>query len=161
MAIGHYRQEAKDLCCAVLYFLEYKYELGAVIGHRKGKVEYRVTEESLKDRLDTDMRSACWPVFCQRMQEDAQEFAKLIPNHKFFQGGRTNLYIKNLYQDIMDVVLKEKFSEYGSIDSTVVMKDKDGMSRGFGFVNFLSGDDAKNALENLNGSKLGNFSTLP
>ncbi|WOK97960.1 polyadenylate-binding protein 7-like [Canna indica] len=69
--------------------------------------------------------------------------------------GRTNLYIKNLDQDITDAVLEEKLSEYGSIDSTVVMKDKDGMSRGFGFVNFLSRDDAKNALENLNGSKLG------
>lgn len=35
------------------------YIYGSIFEHTAGKVEYRVTEESLKDRLDTDMHAAC------------------------------------------------------------------------------------------------------
>ncbi|KAJ8485161.1 hypothetical protein OPV22_017646 [Ensete ventricosum] len=69
----------------------------------------------------------------------------------------TNLYIKNLDWDITDDVLRQRFSAYGNISSAVVMKDRDGKSRGFGFVDFKSPEDAKNALE-LNGSDLGSKS---
>ncbi|XP_042506421.1 uncharacterized protein YfhR-like isoform X1 [Macadamia integrifolia] len=60
-----------------------------------GKFEYRVTEESLMDRLNIDMRAACLsiPKDCRVLTvhgskdqiipvEDALEFAKVIPNHK-------------------------------------------------------------------------------
>ncbi|XP_058073880.1 uncharacterized protein LOC131222731 isoform X1 [Magnolia sinica] len=60
-----------------------------------GNVEFRVTEESLMDRLNTDMRAACLSIDkdCRVLTvhgsedeiipvEDASEFAKLIPNHK-------------------------------------------------------------------------------
>ncbi|KAJ6382698.1 hypothetical protein OIU77_031180 [Salix suchowensis] len=63
--------------------------------NRKGKFEYRVTEESLKDRLTTDTRAACLLIQqeCRVLTvhgsmdkivpvEDALEFAKFIPNHK-------------------------------------------------------------------------------
>ncbi|XP_028556966.1 uncharacterized protein LOC110110260 isoform X1 [Dendrobium catenatum] len=62
---------------------------------RTGKVEFRVTEESLMDRLTTDMRAACHAIDkeCRVLtihgsadeivpSEDAFEFDKLIPNHK-------------------------------------------------------------------------------
>ncbi|URD95223.1 Polyadenylate-binding protein [Musa troglodytarum] len=72
--------------------------------------------------------------------------------------GGTNLYIKNLDWDVTDDVLRQRFSAYGNISSAVVMKDRDGKSRGFGFVDFESPEAAKNALENLNGSDLGSKS---
>lgn len=63
--------------------------------NRKGKFEYRVTEESLKDRLTTDIHAACLLIQqeCRVLTvhgsmdkfvpaEDALEFAKFIPNHK-------------------------------------------------------------------------------
>lgn len=67
----------------------------------------------------------------------------------------TNLYVKNLDPEVTEELLQEKFSEFGKIVSLVLAKDDDGASRGFGFVNFESSDDAKRALEVMNGSQLG------
>ncbi|XP_077212636.1 putative uncharacterized protein YDL057W isoform X1 [Tasmannia lanceolata] len=62
---------------------------------KTGKVEYRVTEESLMDRLTTDIHAACHSIDkdCRVLTvhgsvdeivpvEDASEFAKRIANHK-------------------------------------------------------------------------------
>ncbi|XP_041997681.1 polyadenylate-binding protein 7-like isoform X1 [Salvia splendens] len=66
----------------------------------------------------------------------------------------TNLYVKNLDTGISEEVFKEKFSQYGKIVSLVISKDENGASRGFGFVNFDKAEDAKSAVEALNGSQL-------
>ncbi|XP_059431411.1 uncharacterized protein LOC132164911 isoform X2 [Corylus avellana] len=65
------------------------------IKDQKGGVNYRVTEESLMDRLRTNMHEACLqiPKECRVFTihgsadevipvQDAFEFAKIIPNHK-------------------------------------------------------------------------------
>lgn len=65
------------------------------VKNETGKLEYRVTEESLMDRLSTNMRAACLSIDkdCRVLTihgsmdeiipvEDALEFAKIIPNHK-------------------------------------------------------------------------------
>ncbi|KAK9053921.1 hypothetical protein SSX86_024997 [Deinandra increscens subsp. villosa] len=65
-----------------------------------------------------------------------------------------NVYVKNLSDPTTDEDLKKTFGEYGTITSAVVMRDGDGKSRGFGFVNFESADDAANAVEALNGKKI-------
>ncbi|KAG6580648.1 Polyadenylate-binding protein 7, partial [Cucurbita argyrosperma subsp. sororia] len=67
----------------------------------------------------------------------------------------TNLYVKNLDAEIGEEHLQEKFSEFGKISSMIISRDENGMSRGFGFINFVNSDDAKRALEALNGSQLG------
>ncbi|KAI0494089.1 hypothetical protein KFK09_024220 [Dendrobium nobile] len=56
---GNYRKEADDLRAVVLNLSEKNFKICAISGHSKGKVEFRVTEESLMDRLTTDMRAAC------------------------------------------------------------------------------------------------------
>ncbi|XP_051135725.1 uncharacterized protein LOC127254585 [Andrographis paniculata] len=66
-----------------------------------------------------------------------------------------NLYVKNLDEDIAEENLKEKFSEHGKILSAVIIKDENGKSRGYGFVNFESHEGAKKAMEVLNGGLLG------
>ncbi|KAL1215795.1 Polyadenylate-binding protein 2 [Cardamine amara subsp. amara] len=65
----------------------------------------------------------------------------------------TNVYVKNLAESTSDDDLKTTFGEYGKITSAVVMKDGDGKSKGFGFVNFENADDAARAVESLNGHK--------
>ncbi|KAG6532404.1 hypothetical protein ZIOFF_006244 [Zingiber officinale] len=67
----------------------------------------------------------------------------------------TNLYMKNLDQDITEELIKLKFSEFGKISSVSIAKDDDGNSKGFGFVNFESHDSAKRAMEAMNGLPLG------
>ncbi|XP_041024919.1 polyadenylate-binding protein 7 [Juglans microcarpa x Juglans regia] len=67
----------------------------------------------------------------------------------------TNLYMKNLDLDVTEEVLREKFSKFGKIASLVISKEDKGTSRGFGFVNFDNPDDARQAMEQMNGSQLG------
>ncbi|KAK2976243.1 hypothetical protein RJ640_021954, partial [Escallonia rubra] len=64
----------------------------------------------------------------------------------------TNIYVKNLPETITDEDLENMFGKYGSITSAVVMKDGNGKSRCFGFVNFQEPDGAAAAVENLNGT---------
>ncbi|XP_062087589.1 uncharacterized protein LOC133794382 [Humulus lupulus] len=67
----------------------------------------------------------------------------------------TNLFVKNLDIDISVDCLRNKFSQFGKVYSLVILKDYEGNSRGMGFVKFVSPEDAKNAVERLNGSLLG------
>lgn len=51
--------------------------------------------------------------------------------------------------------LREAFEEFGEVTDAVVITDRDtGRSRGFGFVTFSDGDDAQNAIDNMDGSTL-------
>ncbi|KAJ0096603.1 hypothetical protein Patl1_28645 [Pistacia atlantica] len=64
-----------------------------------------------------------------------------------------NVYVKNLSESTTEDDLKKFFGEYGTITSSVVMRDADGKSKCFGFVNFEDPDDAAQAVEALNGKK--------
>ncbi|XWS39927.1 hypothetical protein CRYUN_Cryun18bG0096800 [Craigia yunnanensis] len=64
-----------------------------------------------------------------------------------------NVYVKNLSESTSDEDLKNIFSEFGTIASAVVMREPDGKSKGFGFINFENPDDAARAVEVLNGKK--------
>lgn len=63
--------------------------------------------------------------------------------------------MKNLDENFTESSLIEKFSTYGKVTSAVIMNDKEGKSKGFGFVNFESHDNAKIAIEALNGEVIG------
>eukprot|EP00271_Cylindrocystis_brebissonii_P012805 TRINITY_DN32308_c0_g1_i1.p1 TRINITY_DN32308_c0_g1~~TRINITY_DN32308_c0_g1_i1.p1 ORF type:complete len:699 (+),score=142.99 TRINITY_DN32308_c0_g1_i1:355-2451(+) len=65
----------------------------------------------------------------------------------------SNVYVKNLGDSVTEEELQRVFGAYGEISSTVVMRDPDGKSKGFGFVNFENADDAMRATEALNGKK--------
>ncbi|GMP38368.1 hypothetical protein CsSME_00009633 [Camellia sinensis var. sinensis] len=68
----------------------------------------------------------------------------------------TNLYVRNLSTSITEEDLKKIFGEFGTISSAAVMKDADGNSKCFGFVNFESADDVARAIESLNGQNIDN-----
>ncbi|KAH9304649.1 hypothetical protein KI387_009053, partial [Taxus chinensis] len=60
--------------------------------------------------------------------------------------------VTNLFEDTMDVDLHELFNLFGHITHVYVPIDKNtGVSRGFGFVNFVNREDAQRAINKLNG----------
>ncbi|XP_072999375.1 polyadenylate-binding protein 3-like [Typha latifolia] len=66
----------------------------------------------------------------------------------------TNVYIKNLPEVYTNEDLIREFERFGSITSAVVMRDANGNSRGFAFVNFENSDAAVAAVANINGKIL-------
>ncbi|OIO49537.1 MAG: RNA-binding protein [Parcubacteria group bacterium CG1_02_41_12] len=65
------------------------------------------------------------------------------------------LYVGNLPYGVDDNQLKEIFSAAGNVSSATVISDKfSGRSKGFGFVEFESDDEADAAIEKLNGSDI-------
>jgi polyadenylate-binding protein len=70
------------------------------------------------------------------------------------EANFTNVYVKNLQLDVDDDKLQSMFGEYGTVTSAVVMRDDDGTSRGFGFVNFETPDDASQAVDALSGKDI-------
>lgn len=62
-----------------------------------------------------------------------------------------NCYVKNIPIAWSKEKLDEVFSSVGPIASSVIMTNDEGVSRGFGFVNYENHDSAKAAVEKLNG----------
>ena len=65
----------------------------------------------------------------------------------------TNIYVGNLPWSTTDQELAEMFSQYGQVGKAQVVKDRDtGRSRGFGFVEMPSLEEAQRAIDALNNS---------
>lgn len=67
----------------------------------------------------------------------------------------TNVFVKNFGDDVTEELIRTEFGKFGSITNVVVMKDESGKSKGFGFVNFESPDEAVKAVETVNNKPLG------
>ena len=66
------------------------------------------------------------------------------------------LYVGNLPYSFRDDDMQQAFSQYGSVSSAKVMMDRDsGRSKGFGFVEMGSAEEAKAAIEGMNGQNFG------
>lgn len=79
------------------------------------------------------------------------------------EGGTltyTNLYVKNLPDGITKEDLDKMFAEHGTITSSHLQLDAEGKPRGFGFVGFETHEQAKAAVEALNGKDMGNEKIL-
>jgi RNA recognition motif-containing protein len=64
------------------------------------------------------------------------------------------IYVGNLSFRTTDQGLSELFSQYGEVQSAVVVMDREtGRSRGFGFVE-MDDEPARTAIEALNGAEL-------
>ncbi|XP_069142970.1 uncharacterized protein [Solanum lycopersicum] len=88
------------------------------VKNRAGNVDYRVTEESLMDRLNTNMHDACLQIDkgCRVLTvhgsadeiipvEDALEFDEIIPNHKLHIIEGANHCYTSHQAELMPVIL--------------------------------------------------------
>ncbi|PWA34755.1 alpha/beta-Hydrolases superfamily protein [Artemisia annua] len=144
---GNYFREADDLQSAIQHFREANCVTSAILGHSKGgnvvllyaskyhdvprvinvsgryKTEggeflYRVTEDSLMERLNTNMHEACLQIGkdCSVLTvhgsddtivrvKEASEFAKIIPNHKLHVVKGANHGFSKHQDELISVVL--------------------------------------------------------
>jgi len=67
-----------------------------------------------------------------------------------------NIYVGNLSFETGDAELRAAFEAHGEVTSASVITDREtGRSRGFGFVEMPSADQARAAIQALNGTELG------
>lgn len=65
------------------------------------------------------------------------------------------LFVGSLPWAVDDAKLAQLFSQAGTVVTAQVIKDRDtGRSRGFGFVEMSTDEEADNAVANLNGSDI-------
>lgn len=65
------------------------------------------------------------------------------------------LYVGGLSYDTTDEGLKEAFSQAGTVESAVIITDKmSGRSKGFGFVEMATAEEAEKAIEMWNEKSL-------
>ena len=65
------------------------------------------------------------------------------------------LYVGNLAYSVRDESLQEAFSQFGTVISAKVMMDREtGRSKGFGFVEMSTDDEAQSAINGMNGQAL-------
>ena len=65
------------------------------------------------------------------------------------------IYVGNLSYDVTDDDLRKAFEKFGQVESVTAIKDNyTGKSKGFGFVEMPTHDEAMAAIEGLNGTDL-------
>lgn len=66
------------------------------------------------------------------------------------------LYVGNLSYSVRDDDLQQQFASFGHVQSAKVMVDRDsGRSKGFGFVEMSSSQEAEAAIRGLHGQNMG------
>jgi len=68
--------------------------------------------------------------------------------------GPANIYIAGLPVTVTEEALTQVFMPYGSIESSKIMVDQQGISKGAGFVKFTSHDEATTAVRAVHGTVL-------
>ena len=66
------------------------------------------------------------------------------------------LYVGNLSYDVTDSALEQMCAQFGTVESAQVIMDRDtGRSKGFGFVEMKTDQEAQAAIAGLNGQQSG------
>ena len=66
-----------------------------------------------------------------------------------------NIYVGNLAREATEDDLRQAFEACGQVESANIIKDKfSGESRGFGFVEMPAQEEAKKAIEEMNGKEI-------
>ena len=67
----------------------------------------------------------------------------------------SRLYVGNLNYDSTEDSLREAFSAYGTVDEVAIITDREtGRPRGFAFAEMANDEDARTAIEQLDGASL-------
>ena len=61
----------------------------------------------------------------------------------------TNIYVKNLDPEVTDDEFEALFQQFGRVTSVAIQYDEEGKSKGFGFVNYDTHEEAQKAVDAL------------
>lgn len=75
--------------------------------------------------------------------EDRRQF---VPTDQ----GKKTLYVGNLFFQTTEDQVRQEFSKYGNIQKTTIIRDPAGLSRGFGYVEFETDEEAAAAIVQMN-----------
>ncbi|MFN8369570.1 MAG: RNA-binding protein [Bacteriovoracaceae bacterium] len=68
----------------------------------------------------------------------------------------TKIYVGNLGYSVANEGLEQKFAQFGTVQSAKVIMDREtNRSKGFGFVEMSTSDEALQAIQGLNGTDFG------
>ncbi|HAQ71859.1 RNA-binding protein [Salibacteraceae bacterium] len=66
-----------------------------------------------------------------------------------------NIFVGNLNYRLDVEALEQAFAQYGQVDSAKIITDREtGRAKGFGFIEMSNDDEARAAIEGLNGADL-------
>jgi RNA recognition motif-containing protein len=83
----------------------------------------------------------------------AKRGSKSRPNDRRYSMGR-KIYVGNLSYNVTSSDLEQLFTAHGQVQSAEVIQDRaTGRSKGFGFVEMASDDEATTAINALNGTE--------
>ena len=88
------------------------------------------------------------------LANDREMFVGLHMRRRDREVKFTNVYIKNLPTEFNDDDLRQEFAPFGGITSAVVMRDVNGVSKCFGFINFVKPEFALDAVKKANGKAI-------
>jgi RNA recognition motif-containing protein len=90
--------------------------------------------------------------FFSEAKHDSTLLLEFPKREKVFIIMSTKLYVGNLSFDTTTQDLETMFGEIGTVQSTNIIEDRDtGRSRGFGFIEMSSEEEAQSAISTLNG----------
>jgi RNA-binding protein 39 len=93
------------------------------------------------------------PIMIQPTMAEKNRAAANAENLKKAEGPK-KLYVGNLHPNINEIMLKAVFEPFGHVEQVKIQKEQDGVSKGYGFIEFKTSDLAENAMKHLNGFEL-------
>ena len=95
------------------------------------------------------------PIMVQPTQSEKNKVAAAQLSLQQAALGPTKLYVGSLHENITEEMLKGIFSPFGRITSVEIVKDAaTGRSQGYAFVTFTEAENAKRAMDQLNGFEI-------
>ncbi|CAG2111146.1 unnamed protein product [Medioppia subpectinata] len=95
------------------------------------------------------------PIIIQPTQAEKNRMATTSTSIQRGFAGPMRLYVGSLHFNITEDMLRGIFEPFGRIDKIELMRDMEtNRSKGYGFIAFHDAEDAKKALEQLNGFEL-------
>jgi len=119
-------------------------------GKPYGFVNFEKHEEAVKAVEETNEKEIKGKkLYVARAQSKAEreEFLRNKRQKLLEKTKNCNLYMRNLSSNVTEKTLIDTFSRFGKITSVAVAKDKDGISKGFGFVCFSTPEEAAKVLK--------------